>query len=157
MSMTAAPLADRVHKTGWTVTPDGCWEWNGSRMRKRGGYGQIRVPGATRKVHRVAYELWVGEIPSGMIVCHSCDNPPCINPTHLWVGTHGDNAKDKVAKGRSVNPVMCGEESPTAKLTQAQVDEIRARHRPQSGAALGREFGVSKTTISRIVRGKAWS
>lgn len=78
----------------------GCWEWTGGK--NRGGYGQLRVDGGRNKTpaHRFSYELHVGPIPEGMKVCHSCDNPGCVNPDHLWVGTQADNVHDMMAKGR---------------------------------------------------------
>lgn len=85
-------------------SPEECWEWQGS---KRGGnrtpipYGEIRVSNTkTLRAHRVAYELSVGPIPDGMSICHSCDNPLCVNPNHLWAGTHKDNMRDMAQKGR---------------------------------------------------------
>lgn len=89
--------------------PDGCWEWLGARLPK--GYGFIQgtrwrgedIPYRPLRAHRVAYELAVGLIPDGMYVLHRCDNPPCCNPAHLFVGTAKDNARDMVAKGRCRN------------------------------------------------------
>jgi hypothetical protein len=82
----------------------GCWEWTKSRGEK--GYGQIWVVDKFIRVSRAAYEEYVGPIPEGMLVCHHCDNPPCFNPDHLFVGTQSDNIKDCVAKGRwpAANP-----------------------------------------------------
>ena len=81
---------------------DDCWEWRGSRASK--DYGQIRVQGTTMGSHRLAWELWNAEpIPDGLWVLHKCDNPPCCNPEHLWVGTGLDNVRDRDAKGRHAN------------------------------------------------------
>jgi hypothetical protein len=74
----------------------GCWEWSGFRNLARGGYGYVEG----RRAHRVAWELANGPIPEGLHVCHRCDNPPCCNPSHLWLGTDLDNARDKIAKRR---------------------------------------------------------
>lgn len=75
-----------------------CWEWTGTRVPF--GYGILIVDGKQKRAHRVAYEEFVGPIPDDALVCHKCDNPPCINPAHLFIGTHIDNAKDRNAKGR---------------------------------------------------------
>lgn len=80
----------------------GCWIWTASRFTKRGGYGQFHEWPKVRYAHRVAWELTHGPIPDGMVVMHACDNPPCVNPQHLSLGTIADNAQDMVAKGRSL-------------------------------------------------------
>lgn len=81
-----------------TITPDGCWEWDGYQMPN--GYGLIFHSGAPRLVHRAAYEVWVGPIPDGLCILHRCDNRACFNPKHLWLGTVADNQQDMAAKGR---------------------------------------------------------
>lgn len=80
--------------------PNGCWEWTGSTSRP-GWHGRISVNHRLVMTHRVAYELWVGPIPEGLFVCHRCDNPPCCNPAHLFLGTTRDNMRDAAAKGRT--------------------------------------------------------
>ena len=80
---------------------DECIEWSGSRNKD--GYGQKHKNGKTQQAHRLAYECAFGTIPAGMLVCHSCDNPPCINPAHLFLGTNQDNIRDSVEKGRHSN------------------------------------------------------
>ena len=77
---------------------NGCWEWKKSTFK--GGYGAITINGKQFSAHRASYECFVGEIPEGLHVLHKCDNPRCINPDHLWVGTHKENMLDKMAKGR---------------------------------------------------------
>ncbi len=89
------PLWSRVDKTG------ACWTWTG--RRNAGGYGVLRIRGRSSKIlfaHRLAWELTNGPIPDGLFVCHHCDNPPCCNPEHLFVGTPKDNCHDMMAKGR---------------------------------------------------------
>lgn len=78
-----------------------CWEWNGCRNQL--GYGQLRFEGVLWLLHRLTYTLFIGEIPKGLFVCHSCDNPSCCNPEHLWVGTHTHNMRDAALKGRIIN------------------------------------------------------
>jgi len=87
-------------------SPDQCWEW--TRSRYPTGYGHVSRRLGGGYAHRAAYELWVGPIPVGLIVCHSCDNPPCVNPAHLWVGTQKENIRDRDKKGRG----RCGPNAP---------------------------------------------
>lgn len=148
-------LASRFNQIGWTETDGGCWEWNGSR-HVRGGYGQIsgsRKSGPL-KAHRVAYELQNGEIPEGHLIRHSCDNPPCVNPSHLSSGTSRDNSQDAVSRGRATHQVRSGQFSPSRRLTWEQVGEIRKS--VESGVVLGAMYGVSTTSISNIRLFKTW-
>jgi hypothetical protein len=113
----------------------------------------------TRKsmsAHRVSYEIAYGEIPDGMEVCHKCDNPCCVNPAHLFVGTRQDNIDDRERKGRN-NPPK-GEANPKAKLTESDVLEIRAKRlQGISFGKLAKEYGVCKKTIQCAASGKSWS
>lgn len=129
--------------------PKGCWEWGASRIRK--GYGSLGFKGKTCRSHRVAWELTYGEIPEGLHVLHSCDNPPCCNPNHLFLGTNLDNARDKEAKGRGNHSK--GENHYAAKLTDKQVAEIRDKfNRGIRKSQLAREYKVSKVHINRIIK-----
>lgn len=117
----------RLRKTGWTLTDSGCWEWRGTRNGD--GYGSVSLGkrGTATLVHRLAYLTWIGPIATGFVVRHRCDNPPCMNPAHLMLGTKADNSRDMVARGRST----AGERNPGARLTAASVAEIRVPTRKE--------------------------
>lgn len=130
---------------------DGCWLWIGALLKT--GYGSIRVNHKAERAHRVAYELVNGPIPSGMLVLHSCDNPQCVNPSHLRVGTKKENMQDAIE--RKLAPT--GEKSPKSKLTTLDVVAIRAAiDAGVTGRYLAKRFSVSESTISVIKNRKAW-
>lgn len=133
--------------------PDDCWEWQGGKQK---GYGYFKVSGKQVKAHRVAYFLSTGKNPSTHLACHSCDNPPCCNPRHLFPGTHLDNQRDCASKGRKNSAT--GSNVGSALLTDGQVTEIRSLYETglykQSDLAV--RFGCSRRTISAIVRGQNW-
>ena len=151
MVAAGASLNERLRHHGWTVMPSGCWEWKGSL--NGGGYGQLAV-GTDRPeiATRVAYRAWVGPIPAGGAICHRCDNPPCINPAHLFLGTKADNNRDMRTKDRHAH----GETSTAWKLTDVQVVEIRTRYAAGgvTQRALAEEFGVSTGNIQLIIARK---
>lgn len=130
----------------------GCWIWRGAR--DAAGYGVVRVDGKSRRAHRVSWELHRGPIPDGMLVCHRCDNPPCVNPDHLFVGTHGDNQADKVAKGRQAR----GSSMPNAVLTEPMVAEIRSllSDGELTQQEIAHRFGVSFGAVFSIAHGRGW-
>ena len=138
---------------------DECWLWIGGL--KSNGYGQIsddprngEYVGRKRTAHRVAYEIAFGPIPGGLHVLHRCDNRACVNPGHLFLGTHQDNMADMLAKRRHAH----GDRQPTRKLNQHQVRAIRwlASHDPGPQVELAREFGVSASSITHILTDKTW-
>ena len=136
---------------------DGCWEWTG--CKDRCGYGQIKIAGRMHSAHRTAYQLYVGIIPDGLCVCHQCDNPSCVRPDHLFLGTNADNMQDCITKGRFKYLVrnQAGESNKSAKLTIAQVQTIRAMYKQGvSQRKLAREFGVAQSNISMIVCYQTW-
>lgn len=129
----------------------GCWNWQGLCNNK--GYGILTRDRKSHKAHRLFYEIHVGPIPTGMLVCHECDNPTCVNPKHLFLGTIQDNNLDCKAKGR--RPYQPGELAPSVKLTELAVFEIRASG--ESQRSLAKRFGVNRRTIQRILTGETWS
>ena len=136
---------------------DHCWIWNGHRQR---GYGRLHIHKKLFLAPRVSWVLHYGDIPEGKLVLHSCDNPPCVNPLHLFLGTPLTNAEDRGAKGRhSYKSRNKGEDHPRAILTNRTVSEIRARHVVKQYGILkqlAQEFGVSKGTIKAVVSGRRW-
>jgi hypothetical protein len=128
-----------------------CWVWTGSRTPK--GYGSAFDGKRLRRAHRLIWEWENGPIPDGMVVCHRCDNPPCVRPSHLFLGTAADNTADMLAKGRHVAPT--GLANGRAKLSAEQIAEIRARR--DAGEQLrpiADDYGVSASYLSRVVRGE---
>jgi len=140
----------------WMPEPNtGCWLW--IAYAHANGYGQFNVTATQpRRAHRVAYELYVGPIPAGLCACHRCDTPLCVNPDHLFLGTHRDNVADKMAKGRGGD--RRGEASGRARLTEAQVLQVMALCRGgATRASVAARFGVASGTIRSIVKGLTWS
>lgn len=146
-----------------------CWLWEGTL--RNNGYAEFAMrTGHVRRrcgwqivyAHRVAYQHFVGPIPEGMFVCHKCDVRACVNPEHLFVGTHADNMRDMCAKGRAGHHTAPdkkarGTTNGSAKLTDSDVREIRRRRAAgQSLRSIGRAFGVSHKTVGLIVTGRAW-
>jgi len=135
--------------------PDACWPWIGPGGRDPAGYGQGTF-GWTRKAHREAYRLTHGDFDTALDICHSCDNPPCCNPRHLWAGTHAENIMDAARKGR-LNTAT-GERHSQAKLTWETVRLIRARVAAgDSQGSLAREYGVSQVCIHFVVTRATWA
>ena len=133
---------EKVDKT------DVCWLWMASKDRD--GYGYFNVGGAIRKAHRVSYELAHGSIPEGAHVCHTCDNPSCVRPDHLWLGDNRLNTLDRDRKGRQRPPY--GERNAFTSLTNNDADTIRRRvEAGETQADLVREYGVSAVAVCNIV------
>lgn len=119
----------------------GCWEWTSARNEP--GYGVLRIGEGNKLAHRLSWELEHGPIPSGLIVLHRCDNPGCVRPDHLLLGTHADNNADMWAKGRGV-----------AKLTESIANLIRESE--GTNTEVGRRFGISRVWVAKIRSGQAW-
>ena len=152
-----APVEERFWR--YVKKTDTCWLWTGSE-KKLSGYGQIGLGGRGGKLvlaHRFSYELHKGPIPDGLVVMHSCDNPRCVNPSHLSVGTHSENTMDSVRKGRwkAIPPMHCGEDQHNSKLTTEDVIFIRDRLDIPS-KELAERFGTSIGSIQRVRSRKTW-
>lgn len=141
----------KVDKRG----PGECWEWKASRHPF--GYGHFRLGGKVVNAHRVAFMLANGKWPEPFC-CHRCDNPACVNPAHLFEGTHADNMADMVAKGRLRQEGRPGTANPNAKLTEQGVRDIRANWVlcRTTYDELAERFGVNRTTIHRVVERIDW-
>lgn len=133
---------------------DDCWGWTGAPDPK--GYGRFKVREKSHLAHRWGYANTVGPICGGLSVCHRCDNPPCQNPRHWFLGTNHDNVLDRHAKGRTVMPRFRGEASPAAKLSDAQAADVISRYREGgvSQRVLALEYGINQATVSLIVNGR---
>jgi hypothetical protein len=146
-------LEDRFREKLSSKNPiTSCIEWMGSRNAQ--GYGLLGREGKLVRAHRLAYELKHGPIPAGLDVLHECDNPPCCNEEHLFLGTDADNMKDRDEKGRRTP--RRGENHPNTTLTDADVVEIRRRFAAhETRVSIAEHFGVNASTVGRIVNGKS--
>lgn len=145
-------LWNRVVKT------QDCWEWQGKKLPR--GYGLIRAGRGKERtmllVHRLSWEFSNKmSVPKGLWVLHRCDNPSCVNPDHLFIGTPKDNSQDMIRKGRQGTKTNYGEKNGSSKLTQAQVDEIRNRLDIKP-SLFAHKYGVSKNCIYRIRNNQNW-
>ena len=165
---TLLALADRVEAASG---PDACWIW--PRKLDAAGRGRYWLDGKPMLAHRAVWTVLRGDIPAGAFLCHHCDNPSCVNPKHIYAGTHADNMRDMVerkryfaardrdgavAAGRKsglANTWARGAGNPKAKLTQEQVGMIAKDQRPTR--FLADEYQVDRTTIQRIRRGALWN
>lgn len=141
-------------KLSYKIRDDGCWLWAIHCDSK--GYGVMGINNKKIMAHRFSYELYVGKIPEKMVVCHKCDNPSCVNPDHLWVGTQRDNIIDMVKKGRSKHPI--GEKNHLTKLSRDEVINIKCSLLNNvSGNKLAKKYGVTRTSIYKIKNGVSWN
>lgn len=148
--------ADIVQARFWSYVDkwesDQCWSWLGGRDED--GYGYFFVKDASRKAHRVAYVIHHGELDTFSFVCHTCDNPSCVNSAHLWAGSSRQNIDDMIIKERS----LVGVRNPKAKLTEADVHRIICLSNDGLyGTEIARKIGCNRRTVSNILLGKQWS
>jgi HNH endonuclease len=142
------------------IKSDGCWTYKSTGQR---GYGKLHVEGKHLRAHRFSWELHFGKIPLGMLVCHKCDNPSCVRPDHLFMGTSADNTADMLAKGRYVAPIRTnnprGELHHNSKITNADAQCIKALWAKggMRQADIGAMFGISQTSVYYIVSGRNWA
>lgn len=144
---------------------DECWEWKGSKNKK--GYGEFWFPqrGKHTRAHQVSWILKYGDIRDSYCVLHKCDNPPCVNPKHLFLGTNQDNMEDRQQKGRWNSRFLFGTEHPQHgenskhhKLSESDVHEIRSlKNQGTSLREIGKRFGVSHGVINNIIQGRKWA
>ena len=144
---------NRTSKSG------GCWIWVGN-IHPDFGYGRLFFEGKNLLAHRVSYELHHGTIRGGMFVCHRCDNPPCVNPEHLFLGTQKDNMQDMSRKGRANGGRFKGEKHHNSLLTDEQASEIKGLlslpYFHGKYAQMGRAFSVDECAIHHIKSGRSW-
>jgi hypothetical protein len=155
-------LEERFNKSYKINKETGCWDWTRSLFKQ--GYAKIETNEKEKRVclraHRLSYSIYKGDIPKGMLVCHSCDNVKCVNPEHLWLGSHLDNINDCINKKRRATNYkwkIFGESHHGSKLTNIQVKDIKIRlNGGEMGKDLSKEFNVCKQTISLIKNNKRW-
>lgn len=149
----------RVESLFWNKvdvrSSDECWEWG--RYKMKSGYGVVTIAQYPYGAHRVAYCMTHGKIANGLLVMHSCDNPKCVNPSHLSAGTHDDNMRDMITKGRNMTNRPMGDAHSFAKLSSENVRSMRARHAlGERISDLAREHGVDRGTAHHAISGKTW-
>jgi hypothetical protein len=143
---------DRFWENVQKAEGEACWLWTGARDRR--GYGYLSVEGRFAGAHRASWMIHQGPIPPGMGVLHRCDTPPCVNPAHLFIGTHLDNMADRDQKGRTRK----GETQPRARLTGEAVADIRRRHAAgEEIASIAADHGIAQTTVTNVANGARWA
>jgi predicted XRE-type DNA-binding protein len=174
MTQILSKIDDEVFDRFWSkvniLDDEHCWDWVAGKNQK--GYGEFKIDGSMYRANRVSWIICnSNEIPDGMIICHKCDNPSCVNPNHLFLGTHSENMvdmtkKDSAAKGMynganthpENRPSPAGEINGRSKLKETDVEKILIMYHEdnKSQFEISENFGVSESTISLIVNGKTW-
>lgn len=140
--------------------PDGCWEWTGSRSED--GYGRLNVAGRPLQASRISWAIHFAPIPADLFVCHHCDNPPCVRPDHLFLGTALHNTRDAIRKGRfaprpAVPVDFARRVAGRRRLSDEHIAAIRSRGAAgESSRSIAREFGCHHTTVVRLLNGTHW-
>lgn len=129
-----------------------CWIWKG---QKREGYGRLKIDGHFVGAHRISYEIHFGEFSKNLCVLHRCDNPSCVNPDHLFLGSHEDNMKDMAKKGRGKSGRYSGQKHAVCKLTESDVLSIRCDQRTQD--VIAADYGVSRNSIYKVKARRTWT
>lgn len=134
-----------------------CWEWIGSRLKNK-GYGQLNINAKTTLAHRISWKIHNGFVPEGLFVCHNCDNPSCVNPKHLFLGTNSDNLKDAAKKGmfHGNDGKTKGESNWQHKLTDNEVRAIRSLSSKHTQRELAKIYGVHQKTIFMALHNLSW-
>jgi HNH endonuclease len=134
------------------ISDRGCWEWQKGADEFGYGHFRDRITGKTENAHRISYKVFKGEIPKGIFVCHSCDNPKCCNPDHLWAGTCKENMQDAKTKGRTLKGNKF-----RAKLSESDIIEIRKSYGIENSyKSLGKKYGVESSNIRAIIKRRSW-
>lgn len=138
----------------------GCWVWTGYSNSRRGGYGLISIKGRRYYSHRVSYFYFNQKDPGQSLVCHTCDNPKCVNPSHLFLGSHKENMRDMIQKGRKVYgfPNLKGEKHGGSKLKEGDIKTIRAlvSQKKANQRNISKLYGISPATVCLIINNKIW-
>jgi len=147
-------LLERFEEKYIPIPESGCWIWTSETTNSEYKYGRFWLNRKQQMAHRVSYELFNGPIPDGMLVCHKCDTPECVNPSHLFLGTMKDNMRDMIKKGRSDKNKLSGEAHPKTSITRYDALEIRSSC--LSSKQLSKKYGISTSTVNNIRSKKTW-
>lgn len=152
MAQKLRTFSEQIERYAIPEPNTGCWLWMG--VLDRGGYAKVSASHRTERASRMSWEVANGPIPDGLFACHRCDNRACVNPDHLFLGTHRDNMRDMASKGRSAR----GERNVGAKLCEKDISEIHEMFRAGATTSdVAKRFGVRQESANKIARGVTWS